>query len=313
MSEQIDALRASKVWPAGLLTPMLTPLSGGELDLKAFGQMLELQVRAGAAGVVVGGGSGEFGTLTVAERHRLAAESVAILAGRLPTVVQTGALATRDAIELSIAAEKTGAAGLLLASPFGEAINWRERYRFYEEVDASVSLPIMIYNTPPSGLLSMVEVEELAGLSNVNAIKDSSGDFTFLGDLLVWAGANDVAVYIGWDNLVKFAAESGARGAIVGVANLIGEEIARTLELAAAGEPVEAWPTLREFIRVAESSANYVALCKACMIEHGIDAGQVRAPYLMPSAAEVEELRGHFRAVREAFADGSSEAQEAVG
>jgi 4-hydroxy-tetrahydrodipicolinate synthase len=298
-----------QVWAPGLLTPLLTPLTGGELDLKALEQLVELQVEAGAAGVVVAGGTGEFGVLTLAERRRLVAEVVAILDGRLPTIAQTGALATRDAIELSIASEQLGAAGLLLASPFGEPINWRERRHFYAEVDASVSLPIMIYNTPPAGLLSMPEVEELASLSNVSAIKDSSGDTTFLGDLLVWAAEAEVAVYVGWDNLIRYGAENGARGAIVGVANLIPEEISRTLELACTADGAVGlaaiWPKLREFLRVAENSANYVALCKAAMFDVGIDAGEVRPPYLMPTADELDELREYLLAVRHAFAAAS--------
>lgn len=296
--------RQAPVWAPGLLTPLLTPLSRDELDLKALEQLVELQVRSGAAGVVVAGGTGEFGALTLAERRRLLAEVVAILDGRLPTVAQTGALATRDAIELSVDAERAGAAGLLLASPFGEPINWDERRRFYAEVDAAVSVPIMIYNTPPAGLLSMAEVEELAALSNVSAIKDSSGDATFLGDLLVWAAAADVAVYVGWDNLIRQGAESGARGAIIGVANLIPEEISRTIELACEADAAAlaaTWPRLREFLRVAEGSANYVALCKAAMADRGIDAGEVRAPYLMPPVEEVDELRGYLAAVRLAF------------
>ncbi len=294
-------------WPAGLVTPLLTPFAGDELDADALAGLVERQVAAGVAGVIVGGGSGEFGTLTVDERRRAAEVTLEALAGRLPMLVQTGALATRDAVALGTHAETIGAAGLMIASPFGEPISWRERKRFYEDVTAASSLPVMIYNTPPSGLLSLAQIEELATLPNVSAIKDSSGDATALGDLLAWAADRDFAVYDGWDNLLDFAMERGAHGIVVGVANVIPAEVVRVMDAITAGSPDAGplWIALRIWVRAMESCSNYIAMCKALVRHDGLDLGDTRAPYLMPDADEVSALAAATADLKAAFAASS--------
>lgn len=77
----------------------------------------------------------------------------------------------------------------------------------------------MIYNTPPSGLLDLEQIQQLATLPNVTAVKDSSGDQELMGDLLAWAASADFAVYVGQDSFLYDAVGAGARGAIVGMAD----------------------------------------------------------------------------------------------
>lgn len=296
----------TSAWPPGLLTPLVTPLRSGGLDKDALATLLEHQIEAGVSGVVVGGGSGEHGALGGDERRELAEEVAATLDGRLPFVVQAGALATRDSLSLSLHAEEVGAAGILLASPFGEPINWRERKRFYEELSDGTGLPIMIYNTPPSGLLELAEVEELAALPNISAIKDSSGQVTAVGDLLVWSVEVGFPVYTGYDSLLAFAAAAGAHGMIMGVANVIPGELMRAFQLSQRGELGEEfralWRPLRAFLRFMEDSSNYVALCKYGLRRDGLDVGEARPPFLMPLEAEQQAYGDHLEAVKLAFA-----------
>ena len=126
-------LHASQhTWPAGLLTALVTPLADDALDVHTLAEVIERQVAAGIAGLVIGGGTGEYGVLSMDERQQLAAEAVRFTAGRVPVIVQTGTLATRDAITLSRQAEAVGADAIMTASPFGEVISWPERLHFYE-------------------------------------------------------------------------------------------------------------------------------------------------------------------------------------
>ena len=158
-------------WPAGLMTALVTPLHDDEIGVAALEPLVDRQIGAGVAGLVVAGGTGEFGALTVQERQLLTTEAVAVVAGRVPVVVQTGALTTRDVVTLSRQAEEAGATNLMVASPFGETINWAERTRFYETVSAAVSIPIMVYNTPSAGLLTLAQIQELCELPNITAVK----------------------------------------------------------------------------------------------------------------------------------------------
>ena len=304
----MDALsRPADRWPAGLLTPLLTPFGAdGELDVGLVGPLVQRQVDAGAAAVVVAGGTGEHGALHLDERRRLAEAVAEALDGRLPMIVQTGALATRDAIALGDHADSCGAAGLMVASPFGEPIGWHERVRYYEEVDAAASLPIMIYNTPPAGILTLAQVEELLELPRVSAVKDSSGDPILFGDLLALSATEGgPAIYQGYDSLLVDAARNGARGALFGVANLIPDELIATLHMAQDGEEADlraSWPSLRVLLRLVEDCSNYIGLVKAGMALEGLDVGDVRAPYLMPGEGEREQLAERLATTRRAFA-----------
>ena len=166
---------ATGPFPAGLLTALVTPLADDTIDVPSIAPLVDHQIAAGINGLVVAGGTGEYSLLTLAERQLLAAESVAVVGGRVPVIVQTGALTTRDAIILSQHAEQVGADAIMVASPYGEPISWAERLRFYEVLTANVSLPVLVYNTPPSGLLGLEQIQQLAELPHVEGVKDSSG------------------------------------------------------------------------------------------------------------------------------------------
>lgn len=281
---------SSNSWPTGLITALVTPMTDDGINSAGTRQLIEHQVQAGAGGVVVAGGTGEHGALSFDERTQLARVVAETLDGRLPFIVQTGALATRDAVKLSQDAQEIGAAGLLVPAPFGEAVNWREKQSFYEEINASVSVPIMLYNVPSAGLMTVEQIEELAELSNVSAVKQSSGDGTLLGDILAWSRTNDFAVYIGWDDLTAPAVLAGARGALLGAGNVVPELIVEVLDLCyrrEIGPELEAaWGRLRPFLRFIGNSENYVSVVKLGAQLRGLDVGDVRRPYLMPQDAE---------------------------
>lgn len=292
-------------WPAGLLTALVTPMQNDEVDAAVLAQLVDRQIQAGIKGLVVGGGTGEYGALTLGERRSIADEVIRAAAGRVPVIVHTGALTTRDAVALSRHAEGAGADAIMVASPFGESINWRERLTFYDVLTSSVELPVMIYNTPPAGLLAFEEIQQLAELPNVSAVKDSSGSPQLLGDLVDWAESTGFAVYVGWDSLLYDAVRIGARGAVFGAANLIPGPLGAVAQNVLAHGPTDEsaalWRHLRPFLRFMERSPNYMSLCKAGLSLQGLAVGDVRPPYLMPDEAELKELGERLDDVRRAF------------
>jgi len=297
----------SSFWPAGLMTALVTPLVDDELDEKALFTLIDRQIAAGVSGLVVGGGTGEYGALSLDERRRLAEAAVAAVAGRVPVVLQTGCLTTRDAVALSRHAEAGGADAIMVASPFGESINWRERWRFYQVLTEAISLPTMVYNTPPSGLLTFEQAVDLAQLPHVSAIKDSSGSPELMGDLISYAATrDDFGVYVGLDSLLYDAVAAGARGAVFGAANIIPgplSSLARSLrEDGPTPESRALWSHVRPFLRYMEKSPNYMALCKACLHLQGLAVGDVRMPYLMPEESEVNGLAVLLEEVERAYA-----------
>lgn len=281
-------------WPTGLVTALVSPLEGEGINVAATKDLVERQVQAGVSGVLVAGGTGEHGALTFDERAQLVRVVAETLDGRVPFIVQTGALATRDAVRLTQDAHEIGAAGVLLPAPFGEAVNWREKRAFYEEIDDAASLPIMLYNTRTAGLMSVEQVAELAQLENVSAIKDSSGDATLFGDLVAWSAAADFAVYTGWDDQLAPAILGGAHGAVLGAGNVLPELIVQVMDLCDRRQLDDefdaAWGKLRRFLRFIGQSENYVSVVKLAVRLRGIDVGEVRRPYLMPTADEHDAL-----------------------
>jgi 4-hydroxy-tetrahydrodipicolinate synthase len=281
-------------WPTGLVTALVSPLEGDGINVTGTKELVERQVRAGVSGILVAGGTGEHGALTFDERAELVHIVAETLDGRVPFIVQTGALATRDAVRLTQEAQGMGAAGVLLPAPFGEAVNWREKRAFYEEVDEAASLPIMLYNTRTAGLMTVEQVAELAQLTNVSAIKDSSGDATLFGDLVAWSRAADFAVYTGWDDQLAPAVLGGAHGAVLGAGNVAPELIVQVMDLCYRRQLDDefdaAWGRLRPFLRFIGQSENYVSIVKLAVQWRGVDVGDVRRPYLMPSERERDAL-----------------------
>jgi 4-hydroxy-tetrahydrodipicolinate synthase len=287
-------------WPEGLVTALVTPMRGDDLDLAATRQLIAQQVAAGVAGVAVAGGTGEHGALTLDERRRLAREVIGAASGQVAVIVQTGALTTRDAVALSEDAQEIGASGLLVPAPYGEEVNEREREAYYEAVNAAVSVPIMLYNTPSAGLMSVEQIQRLAQLSNVSAVKQSAADGTALGDLIAWSQASDFAVYTGWDDLTVPAILGGAHGALLGTGNVFPAELVEVIRLCKTGELSAelsgAWGRLRPLIRFFGGAENYVSLVKLAVRVRGLDVGDVRAPYLMPLRTDAEALTKQLRA-----------------
>ncbi len=294
-------------WPRGLLTALVTPLADDKVNAGVVAELIDHQIHAGIVGFVVGGGTGEFGALSMDERKQLAVAAIDAAKGRVPVVIQTGTLNTRDAVELSLHAQESGADAVMVASPFGESINWRERFHFYEVLTSAVSVPVMVYNTPPSGLLTFDHITDLATLPNVRAVKDSSGSPELMGDLVEWADGSEFGVYVGLDSLLYDAVRTGATGAVFGAANLIpGPLSAVAASLNSDGptpDNAALWRHIRPFLRFVEASPNYVALCKAGLAVQGFDVGPAREPYLMPDEAEVKELADRLQVLERAFAE----------
>lgn len=282
-------------WPRGLVTALVTPLKDDQLDFAAFRRLIDFQIDAGAAGLIVTGGTGEYGALRLDERRALYARAVEFAAGRVPVIAAPACLSTAEAIALANAAEAAGVVGHLLASPFGEPISWDERRAYYRDVAASVSRPIMIYNTPPAGLLRFEQIAELSEIPGITAVKDSSGDAELMGDLLAWREAKGFTVYVGKDAFLFEAVAGGADGAVFGVANFVPRELAGFIATVQGGETLDRikahWRDLRPLMRIMEGATNYVGLCKAGCALRGIDVGEVRRPYRMPQEQEVAAVR----------------------
>src|ERR687885_512454 len=104
----------------GVLPALITPFTddGDAIDTQALAALVNRVIAGGVGGLVPGGSTGEFTTLTNAERRQLVEVTVEAAAGRVPVVAGTGALSTRETVELSVHADQAGAAAVMIVPPF---------------------------------------------------------------------------------------------------------------------------------------------------------------------------------------------------
>lgn len=164
----------------GPMPAITTPFTrDGALDERSYAANVERLIADGATGIVAGGCTGEFWSLSFAERVRLTELSREVIAGRVPLIVATGAIATEEAIRLTRAVEAAGADGALLLPPYFIRLTDAEIVAHFTSVCASTGLPVMLYNIPGNAgnVLTPALVDRLADLPNVVAVKESSGDW----------------------------------------------------------------------------------------------------------------------------------------
>jgi len=264
----------------GVLPALITPFTddGSAIDDGALAAIVDRLIAAGVAGLVPGGSTGEFTTLSQAERRQLVEVTVEAAAGCVPVVAGTGALSTRETVELSVHAERAGAAAVMIVPPFYEALSWRELLAHYTAVAEAIEIPIMYYNLPSaSGVkLAASQLRELP----VACLKDTGGDAVAATELIQTDGPT---LLNGWDTLTFAALAAGVRAVVWGTASIVPEqcvELHRLLideiDLPAARE---LWARLWPLCQFLEGQSYPAAVKAACRLV-GDDTGPVRAPLL---------------------------------
>jgi 4-hydroxy-tetrahydrodipicolinate synthase len=288
-----DDLRLHGVLPA-LITPFTD--DGAGIDGDALRALVERVIGAGAGGLVPGGSTGEFTTLSGAERRELVELTVEAAAGRVPVVAGTGALSTAETIELSVHAEAAGAAAVMIVPPFYDALSWRELVTHYAAVAERISIPIMYYNLPAATgqTLTLAQFRELRDVARVTCLKDTGGDAVAATEL-IQRGEDGPTLLNGWDTLTFAALAAGVRAVVWGTASIVPEqcvELHRLLideiDLPAARELwARLWP-LCSFLE----AHSYSAAVKAGCALVGHRTGPTRAPLLPLDDDATAELAG---------------------
>jgi 4-hydroxy-tetrahydrodipicolinate synthase len=274
----------------GVLPALITPFTddGAAIDSAALVAIVDRLVGARVAGVVPGGSTGEFTTLTNAERRELVEVTVVATAGRVPVVAGTGALSTRETVELSVHAEQSGAAAVMIVPPFYAPLSWRELLAHYTAVADAIDIPIMYYNLPSASgtKLTAAQLGELP----VTCLKDTGGDAVAATELIQTDGPT---LLNGWDTLTFAALAAGVRAVVWGVASIVPEqcvELHRLLiddiDLPAARD---LWSRLWPLCQFLESQSYPAAVKTACRLV-GDTTGPVRAPLLPLDDAATSEL-----------------------
>jgi 4-hydroxy-tetrahydrodipicolinate synthase len=151
----------------------------GAVDRVGFRANIDRLMGLGATGVVACGCTGEFWSLTLAERRDLYRDAVTAVAGRGTVIVGVGCVGPAETIQLCHEAKAAGADGVLILPPYFVKLSDEEIFAHYRAVDAAIDLPIMVYNIPGNAVNAVTPAlaDRLADLDRVVAIKESSGDW----------------------------------------------------------------------------------------------------------------------------------------
>jgi 4-hydroxy-tetrahydrodipicolinate synthase len=264
----------------GVLPALITPFTddGSAVDGDALAANVERLVGAGVGGLVPGGSTGEFTTLSHAERREIVEITVEAAAGRVPVVAGTGALSTEETIELSLHAQAAGAAAVMIVPPFYDALSWRELLAHYTAVADAIGVPIMYYNLPSASGVKLT-AEQLRELP-ISGLKDTGGDAVAATELIQTGGPT---LLNGWDTLTFAALAAGVRAVVWGTASILPEQCVQLhrllideIDLPAARE---LWSRLWPLCSFLESQSYSAAVKAACELV-GDTTGPVRAPLL---------------------------------
>jgi 4-hydroxy-tetrahydrodipicolinate synthase len=160
----------------GSFTALATPMRDGRFDEEAFRGFVEWQISEGTHGLVPVGTTGESPTLSHDEHKRVIKVCIEVARGRVPVIAGAGSNNTTEAIDLARFAEKAGADGLLVVTPYYNKPNQEGLYQHYRAINDAVSIPILIYNIPARSVIDMAveTMTRLFELKNIVGVKDAT-------------------------------------------------------------------------------------------------------------------------------------------
>jgi 4-hydroxy-tetrahydrodipicolinate synthase len=207
----------------GIIPPVATPMLANEnLDIPRLRWFLDRLIAAGVHGLFVLGTNGECYALDESEKQQVIATTVEHVRGRVPVFAGTGAETTREAIRLTKTAEREGANGVSVITPYFISPSQLELVEHYRRVADSTRLPVLLYNNPSMTGGVRLEVDtvcRLAEIPNVAGVKDSSGDLQNTNEYIRGVPER-FSVLQGRDTLIYPSLIFGARGAIPATANI---------------------------------------------------------------------------------------------
>tara|TARA_B100000212_G_scaffold267972_1_gene207426 strand:- start:446 stop:1318 length:873 start_codon:yes stop_codon:yes gene_type:complete len=208
----------------GSIVALITPFKNDALDTNNYIKLLNHHIEKGTNGVVPAGTTGESPTLTHDEHKKVIEISVKECKGKIPVIAGTGSNSTVEAIELSKYAEKSGADGLLIVTPYYNKPTQEGLFQHYKKINDNVGIPIIIYNIPSRSVIDMSvdTMSRLFELKNIVGVKDATGDLKRVDQQLKAMGREFIQLTGEDNNALEFNKRGGV-GCISVTANVAAE------------------------------------------------------------------------------------------
>ncbi|MBQ9122948.1 MAG: 4-hydroxy-tetrahydrodipicolinate synthase [Lachnospiraceae bacterium] len=202
-----------------IVTPMK---ANGEVNYEKFAELIEFQINGGSDAIIVCGTTGEASTLSHEEHLDVVKYCIEKVAGRVPVIAGTGSNCTETAIYLSKEAERYGADGVLLVSPYYNKATQNGLYAHFKAIAESISIPVILYNVPSrtgGNILPETVVRLCQDVPNIVGVKEASGNISQVAKLAALAKGT-VDIYSGNDDQIVPILSLGGKGVISVLSNV---------------------------------------------------------------------------------------------
>ena len=267
---------------------LVTPFKeNGEIDYDRLEELVEEQIAGGTDAIVACGTTGEASTMTHEEHLDVISYVCQVVKGRIPVVAGTGSNCTETAVYLSEEAERRGADGILVVSPYYNKATQKGLKAHFTAVANSVKIPMILYNIPGRTGVN-IKPETVADLcrnvENIVGVKDATGDISSVAELMCLCDGN-IDLYSGNDDQIVPLLSLGGKGVISVLSNIA---------------PAQTHQICQEFFdgNVKESchlQLKALPLVKAAFKLMGKSAGPLRMPLTEMEPENRERLRATMK------------------
>lgn len=278
----------------GIMTALSTPLhQDGTVDEAKLAELINYQIEHKVNSLLVLGGTGEYTSLTIEERHKIVDISVKTVNKRVPVVVGVLETGLGECVKFSKYCKKAGADALLVLTPFYYVGTQDALVDFYMTLDQAVDMPILVYNIPyrtnvnvlPDTMVRLTkEMKNLVGIKECAAMSQAM-------ELLLKVG-DKIDVLTGDEFSAVSLMTMGVKGAVMATANVVPDAWVKMYELVQAGEIKQAMDMSLSYFTFFKTlfSENYIGPLKYAMDRIGVPGGPSILPITQPKAETIAKL-----------------------
>ena len=266
----------------GSSVAIVTPMhADGSVNYEKLSQLIEIQIQGGTSAITICGTTGESATLKDPEHIAVIAHCVKAVAGRIKVIAGTGSNETDHAVYLSQEAQKAGADGLLLVTPYYNKCSPKGLIRHYTTVADSVEIPAIVYNVPSrTGVSMSVDIyRQLSEHPLINGVKEASGNTELVLRTMAACG-DDFNIWSGNDTQIVPLMAMGCKGVISVLANICPRATAELADACLQGNYQKAAAMQIQYMELIDAlfcEVNPIPV-KTALNLMGMEAGPLRMP-----------------------------------
>ena len=283
----------------GAAVALVTPFhKDGSINYGKLEELIDYQIENSTDAIVVCATTGESPTLSYEEHEQIVRRCVEYAAGRVPVIAGTGSNDTKNALKLSNDAERAGADGLLMVTPYYNKTSQAGLIEHFNFIADRVSTPIILYNVPSRTGLKPETYYELSKHKNIVAAKEANGDISALAQTVKLCG-DELTIYSGNDDQITAFMSLGAKGVISVLSNIAPRAVHDMVKMYLDGDTAASTELQLKYLDLCSSlfsDVNPIPV-KEAMNMMGMEVGSCRLPLAQIQPQAKEKLRRSLSAL----------------